>query len=276
MYINELKLKMEIILNKDLYINNYGNIVDEFNSFEISLNENGSIDVLNVDRHFNDGVDFLIEFGRLSKENCDQETIYRTYVNLLGYDKLLLGNNIDRVKLTEHNKKEYLDILMYDNDDFVLKSVASTGYKLEYFAESQNSTLRFIAAKMGYSSEELARDKSYGVRSQMAKNNHYLNILKDDHDEHVRCIIAEKGCYLNQFKDDPSPLVRKIVASKGYDLDVLIKSTGESSNDIKNACKQFMMNNNIKDIREYKKNKEYWCENAIDYKSPYHEECSRF
>ena len=151
----------------------------------------------------------------------------------------------DKIELAKKNDL-YHDILIKSKDFSVRKVIAkiTTNQKhLEILARDKEWFVREVVAKRGYCHDILVDDNCWSIRDAVAKtttNNKYLEILSKD---------------INFY-------VRETVAKRGYGLDVLCKSTGDGSTIIKQACKDFMQANGIKDMREYKRDKEKWYEFA--------------
>lgn len=168
-------------------------------------------------------------------------------------------------------KESYHDILINDKDEYVRRAIAETTINEKYL-------------------EILTKDESWHVRRAVAEttnNEKFLEILINDEDLEVRIAVVRRGLYhdilindecfdvretiakitnnekyLEKLVKDENWYVRAAVADRGYGLDTLYKSTGEGGGCIKRACKDFMKANGIKDIREYKKDKEKWYEFA--------------
>jgi len=98
------------------------------------------------------------------------------------------------IRLLVAYKEQYLDILMYDDEQLVRAEVAQHGYQLNHFVYDRSPYVRLIVARQGFGLDILSNDtvdivrniansllnsKSYKIANEVLDSPLYLHIAKD-------------------------------------------------------------------------------------------------
>lgn len=98
------------------------------------------------------------------------------------------------IRLLVAYKEQYLDILMYDDEQLVRAEVAQHGYQLNHFVYDHSPYVRLIVARQGFGLDILSNDtvdivrniansllnsKSYKIANEVLDSPLYLHIAKD-------------------------------------------------------------------------------------------------
>ncbi|MEG0728267.1 MAG: hypothetical protein RR420_01455 [Anaerovoracaceae bacterium] len=113
-------------------------------------------------------------------------------------------------------KKEYLDILIEDDDENIRTEVAKQGHKLDILINDESSKVRAEVAKQGYKLDVLINDPEAEVRAEVAKQGYKLDILVNDQDATVKKAVINSKKYNEKKSVKEKSLKQKVkVAATG-------------------------------------------------------------